>query len=213
MLEALLEDPGRAGPVAGLSLRVPRGGVRVVRDVDQRQAATWPAACCWTNLGTNRVVIEPLPNLDDHQGPGRRHGPLLGEVRAGPALAARGDRPATKRAGMSERAAAADRSVRQLHSVRAVLRGVPGAEIERRIHRPGGPGQALPVPGRLAGRARRRDARAGGRPRGRVGLPHDHPLHRGLPQERPPHRRHRGRCAGSWWSNEVQEALPGCEER
>ena len=53
---------------------------------------------------------------------------------------------------MSEPQRQADRSVRQLHPLRAVLCGLPGHQVGRAIYRAGGPGQALPLSGRFAGR-------------------------------------------------------------
>ena len=168
VLQALLADPGRAGPVAGLPLRLPRRRVRFVRDVNQRPAGPGLPRATATSLATGRVVIEPLPHLDvirdlvvDMTPFWEKYERVRPWLHAADSAAPRSP---DERAGTGP-----DRSVHQLYSVRAVLRRLPGGAEEPGLHRPGGVGQTVPVPGGFAGHARRRGAPAGEHARGACG--------------------------------------------
>ncbi|VXB17890.1 hypothetical protein MICRO8M_100466 [Microbacterium sp. 8M] len=131
------------------------------------------------------------------EGSRRRHGSVLRGVPRGQALPAR-----QERAGEGQGARPVDRGARalrrhhQVHPVRRVHLVVPGVLDRRPVLRPRGDRERAPLHLRLA---RRRGRCAPGHPQrqgGRVALPHDLQLHRGVPARHRGHQGHRGGQAG-----------------
>ena len=186
VLLGLQEEPGS---LAGFSLLLPRPGVRLLRHGRQ-----WPADAGLQDPGGRSSAERrgrASAGLRSPQGPRRRSGSVLGEVRADSPLAARAedDAPGEPRMEPPVR----DRIDPYSHCILCALcyAACPAVSMHEGFTGPGSAGQAVPVsrrssrpppPGSLAGRKR---------PLRRLGLPHGDALHRGLPQECASLRRHR----------------------
>ena len=183
---------GHGRRVGHLPQELPHGGVRVVRDADGRRggAGLQGADGAAGRVGPRAGDLAHGQPAGD-QGPGRRHGSVLGQVQGGEAVA-RGGRPAAGQ-GVARPAGGArpDHEGGALHPVRLLRLGVQLDGGRPRLPRPRGAGQGAAVRRRRPRpRPRRAPADAERRPR-RLGL---HPLlllQRALPEGRRPARRDR----------------------